>query len=443
MIPLSESALTLCILCIVLVPLTIAGLALINAGLGRSHSAAHVMLASLCVFAVSASVYMICGFAWQGYGGGAGHSITIGGKPWNLLGGEGFLMHGLKFDGTAPALTAWLQMFSVGLAAVIPLGAGLDRWKLSASCASAALLAGWTYPLFAHWVWGGGWLAQLGSNYGVGRGFVDAGGTSTIQIVGGLTALAMAWILGPRSGKYNHEGMPSAIPGHNGVFILAGCFLASVGWLGLNCAGAILFAGAEPRQVPLIGVNTILAAGGAALVAALLTHYRFGRPDLSICANGWIGGLAAGSAGCVFVSPAEMLLIGIVAGVLVTYSVDWFELNCRVDDPGGTVSAHAVAGFWGLLAVAIFGQFADAGANATAGAGAAAASGQWLAQVAGIATLLGFVLPLTYGLNFALNRILPQRVVREGERQGLDLYELGAGAYPEFVIHSDEFTQLH
>src|SRR5205807_7766352 len=120
---------------------------------------------------------------------------------------------GLEIGASPASLAAWLQMLSVGLAALIPLGAGADRWRLGASCASTALLAGWTYPLFAHWVWGGGWLAQLGMNYGLGRGFVDAGGSGSIQALGGLTALAIALILGPRRGKYTLEGMPAAIPG--------------------------------------------------------------------------------------------------------------------------------------------------------------------------------------------------------------------------------------
>src|SRR5204863_490490 len=137
-------------------------------------------------------------------------------------------------------MAAWLQTISVGLAAQIPLGSGSDRWRLGAICASTALLAGWTYPLFAHWVWGGGWLAQLGSNYGLGRGFVDAGGSSTIQVVGGLTALSIAWILGPRRGKYSAQGMQAAIPAHNTVFVLFGCVLALLGWSGLNPHGALL-----------------------------------------------------------------------------------------------------------------------------------------------------------------------------------------------------------
>jgi len=443
-IALSETSLVACIFLIALVPLAVVGIALVNTGLGRARSAAHTMLASLCVFAVAACVYVIAGFAWQGYAGSSAHTIAIGGKAWSWIAGEPFLLRHMELDGNPASLVAWLQMLSVGLAALIPLGAGLDRWKLSASCASAALLAGWTYPLFAHWVWGGGWLAQLGQNSGLGHGFADAGGSSSIQVVGGLTALAIAWILGPRRGKFSSEGIPSGIPGHNAVLILAGCLLASAGWVGLNSAGAILFTGAAPGKSVLIAVNTMLAASSACLITALITKLRFGRPDVSICANGWVGGLVASSAACAWITPAGALVIGLIAGPLITYSVEWFELYFGVDDPGGAVSVHAVGGLWGLLAVALLARFPQPAAtlDGLAGAGANSDSGQWLAQLVGIATLIGFVLPLTYLLNLGLNFILPHRVAGEGEKQGMDLYELGAGAYPEFVTHSEEFTQL-
>ena len=445
LMPISPPEIALLIALILLVPFALAGLSLINAGLGRSRSAAHALLSSLCIFAVAAGVYLICGFAWQGYIGTRAHVISVAGQQWNWLARGPFFLHGMEFDGSPASLAAWLQMFSVGLAALIPLGACLDRWKLSAACASTVLLAGWTYPLFAHWVWAGGWLAQLGLNSAMGHGVIDAGGSGTIQAVGGLTALALAWILGPRRGKYSLEGMPTAIPGHNAVLVLFGCFLSLLGWLGLNSAGAILFTGAAPGRIALISMNTTLAAGAAILVAVLITGVRFGRPDVSISVNGWVGGLAASSASCAFVSPFAALVIGAIAGALVTYSVEWFELHLGVDDPGGAISVHGLGGIWGLLAVAIFARFPTTAVSIGAGALGAASprdAGQALAQIVAIATLIGFVLPLTYGLNFALNRIWPQRVVLEGERQGLDLYELGGGAYPEFVTHSEEFGQF-
>lgn len=421
---LSEAGTVLAIACILLVPLAGVGLALINTGLGRSRSAAHSMLSALCVIGVAALVYFAFGFAWQGYIGRPAHVFTISGKTWSWIAAQPFFFRGLRFDASPFALAASLQMLSVGIVALIPLGSGADRWRLPAICASTALLVGITYPLFAHWVWAGGWLAQLGANYGLGAGFVDAGGSSSIQAVGGLTALSIAWILGPRRGKYSPDGMPAAIPGHNAVLVLLGCLLALVGWLGLNSAGAMLFAGAALAETVLVGINTLLSAVAAALAALLITRVRFGKPDASLVANGWVGGLAASSAGCASVRPAVAIFIGVIAGVLVTFAVELFEVRLAVDDPGGAISVHAIGGIWGVLAVGIF----------------ASASGQWLAQLIGVATLLGFVLPLSYGLNWLLNRFYPQRAPLEGERLGMDVYELGATAYPDFVTHTDEFT---
>jgi Amt family ammonium transporter len=412
-----------CLVFVFLVPLAGAGLALINAGLGRSRSAAHSMLTAMAVLAVGAITYFAFGFGFQGYLERPAHVITVAGSPWNWLAAEPFFFRRLALDGSPASLAALLSLLGAGLIALIPLGAGADRWRLSASCASSAILAGWTFPLFAHWVWGGGWLAQLGTLHGMGTGLIDAGGSGTIQAVGGLTALSIAWIVGPRRGKYMAENMPAAIPGHNAVFVLFGSCLALLGWLGLNAAGAMLFTGAGIGRVVLVAVNTILSASGGVLAAVITTRLRFGKPDASLSGNGWMSGLVASSAGCALLGPAAALVTGIIAGVLVTLSVEFLETRVEVDDPGGAVSVHAVGGIWGLLAVAVF-----AGGN-----------GQWLAQVVGVATLVGFVLPMTYGLNWLLDRVHPQRVSPEGERLGMDLHELGAGAYPEFMTHTEDF----
>jgi len=425
---LSEGGTVFTMFLILLIPFAMAGIALVNTGLGRSRNAAHMMMSSLCVVAIAAAAYFICGFSWQGTIGGPAHTVSIAGKSWSWLASQAWFLRGLDLNGSPASLVAWMQILCVGLAALIPLGAAAERWRLGAMCASAALLAGFTYPLFAHWAWGGGWLAQLGTNYGLGRGFVDAGGSGVIQTTGGLTALGMAWILGPRRGKYTADGIPTAIPGHNAVLVILGCLLAWAGWLGLNSAGAILFTGIAPGRATLIAVNTTLAAASAALVAAVVTRTRFGRPDASLTANGWVGGLAASSAACAFVPPAAAMLIGLIAGLLIPFAIENLELRLSIDDPGGSISVHAIGGIWGLLAVGLFGRFDGA-------------SEQWLAQLIGVATLLGFILPVTYGLNWLLDRFLSQRVLPEAERQGLDLHELGAGAYPEFLTHTDEFLQ--
>jgi Amt family ammonium transporter len=205
--------------------------------------------------------------------------------------------------------------------------------------------------------------------------------------------------------------------------------LATVGWVCLNEAGGMVFGGAGLAAVPLIAINTLLAAGSALLAAAGVTRFRFGKPDASLSVNGCIAGLVASSASCLFIKPAEAVIVGLVAGTLAVYSIELLELRLGVDDPGGSVSVHGVGGLWGILAMGLFGRFETPGQD----------QGQLAAQIVGIATVLGFVFPLSYGMNWVLNRLSPFRTDSEGEWQGLDLHELGAGAYPEFVSQGEEF----
>jgi len=432
---LSQVQTAACVAFLTISPLAGAGLALINAGLGRSRNAAHSMMAALCVISVAAVAWFVCGRAFFGDPGGQAYAINLGGKLWNWIGASPWFLRGFPVNdldpnaATAAVLMAWFGAIAAGLAGMIPLGAGSDRWRLAGICASTALFAGITFPLFAHWAWGGGFLAQLGANYGLGRGYLDAGGSGPIQALGGLSALAVTWIIGPRRGKYSSDGMPMAIPGHNAVLVLFGCMAAFAGWLALNCAGALLFVQVPLGRLPMIALNTMLSASGGALASAAITKIRFRKPDASLTANGWIGGLVASSAACVFIIPAEALMVGIAAGVLIPFAVELLDLKLEVDDPGGVISVHAVCGIWGVLAVGIFGRFEAAGA------------GQMLAQVVGVATMVGLFLPLAYLLNWALDRIMGQRVPPDGEHQGMDLHELGAGAYPEFMTHGDDFLR--
>jgi ammonium transporter, Amt family len=427
--------LALCLLCLLLMPFTAAGLGLIQAGLGRSRSAAHALLTTVCALAVTSIVFVLLGFAWSGFAGGAAHSFALGDVRWDWLGAEPLLARGVHFDGgpgaanIAVGLVLCFEMFAVAIAAIIPIGAGTDRWRLTAFLASTAIFAAITWPLFAHWAWGGGWLARLGPTFKLGAGFVDAGGSAAIHTVGGLTALSLAWILGARKGKYAGDGTATAIPGHNIVVVLVGCIFALVGWLGVNSAGSMLFYGAGAGRMAGIIVNTTLAASTAALAALAMTRLRFGKPDASLIANGWVAGLVSGSAGCAFVPPGAAIGIGLVAGILVVFSVDILEQRLLIDDPSGAISVHGVCGLWGVLAAGFF---------VTPPPGMRGP--QILAQVVGIAALLGFILPLTYGLNWLLNRLVPQRVDRDGDWHGMDVRELGAGAYPEFVVHNDEFV---
>ena len=414
-------ALTLTLL--FLAPLAIAGVALINTGLGRSRSAAQSLLGNLAILAVAAIVFAFVGVSLAGsLPGGWGLAFHAGGTAWEWIHFSPFLLGGLGSAPPQAQLALLFEFLAVALAAIIPWGSGADRWRLTAGCAAAAILAAIVFPLLAHWIWGGGWLAQLGINFGLGAGFLDGGGAATVHMLGGLSALAVIWIAGPRRGKFPKEGLSTALPGHNAVYVLFGCLLALVGWLAWNVAGAVLFLHAPLAALPVTAVNTLLSASGAITATFAVTRIRFGKPDASLCANGWLAGLVASTACAGVVTPGQALFVGLVAGIITPLMVELLELALSIDDPSGAVTVHAVGGLWGLLAAGFF----------------APLSGQLVAQLVGIATLLGLVLPVVYLLFWLLNRVVPFRVDPDGERIGMDLHELGGGAYPDFVIHRDE-----
>jgi Amt family ammonium transporter len=262
--------------------------------------------------------------------------------------------------------------------------------------------------------------------------FLDAGGGATIQVTGGIAALSVAWILRARRGKYISEStgsaIPTAIPGHNIVMVLFGCLLALVGWLALDAACSMLFYGLAIDQVPGVLINATLCASAACMAAVAVTQYRYRKPDASISANGFVAGLVAGSSSCAYISPLSAILTGLMAGLIVTYTVELLELKLLIDDPGGAISVHLIAGIWGILATGLFVSDPNG-----------LQSEHILSQLIGIATLLGLILPIIHGANLILNRFVPYRVDRDGDWQGMDIRELGSGAYPEFVIHADEF----
>ena len=426
MTPMTDATFALTLALLFLAPLTIAGIALINTGLGRSRSATQALLGNLAILAVTAIVFAVVGAALTGASTSlsccAGHTFQLAGKPWNWLGAGSFLLGGLGSAAPQSQLALLFEFMAVALAAMIPWGSGADRWRLAAGCAAAAVLAAIVFPLLAHWVWAGGWLAQLGVNFGLGAGFLDGGGAATVHVLGGLSALCVIWIVGPRKGKFPKEGFATAMPGHNAVYILFGCLVALVGWLAWNVAGAILWLHAPLAALPVTAVNTLLSAAGALAATFAVTQVRFGKPDASLCANGWLAGLVASSACAGILTPGEALLVGIVAGIATPLLVELLELALTIDDPTGAITVHAAGGLWGLVAAGLF----------------APQAGQLVAQLVGIATLLGLILPLVYLLFWLLNRVVPFRVDPDGERIGMDLHELGGGAYPEFVIHRDE-----
>ncbi len=405
---------------LLLAPLALAGLALINAGLGRSRSTAQSLLGSVAIVSVSCIAFAGVGACFAGAEGAA--VFTAAGKSWNWIGTGPILLRHMAKSPMEAQLGILFECLAVALVGMIPWGAGADRMRLAAGWAIAAVLGAIVFPLLAHWVWGEGWLAQLGVNFGLGAGFLDSAGAGTVHVLGGASALAVVWIAGPRRGKFPKEGLATAMPGHNVAYVLSGCLLALIGWMAFNAAGALLWLHAEPAVLVVTALNTVLAASGALCATLVVTWVRFGKPDASLCANGWLAGLVTSSACASIVSPAAALFVGVVMGIATPLLVEVMELALSIDDPAGAISVHFLGGLWGLFAAGVF----------------APLHGQVLAQLVGIATLLGVFLPLIYLVFKGLDRLVPFRVDQDGERIGMDLHELGGGAYPEFVIHRDE-----
>lgn len=418
----TDAVFALALALLLVAPLALAGVALINTGLGRSRSASQALLGNLGMVAVTAIVFACVGASVAGVLGGAGFSIHAAGSLWNWFGSGPFLLGGLGAATPQTQLAVVFEFLSVAMAALIPWGSGADRWRISAGCAAAVVTAAFLFPLAAHWIWGGGWLGALGLNFKLGAGFLDPGGAATVHALGGLSALAVVWIAGPRRGKFPKEGLSTAMPGHNAAYVLFGCFVALVGWLAWNAAGAIVWLHAPLSALPVTAANTLLCASGALGATFAITRIRFGKPDASLCANGWLAGLVASCACAAIVTPGAAIFIGVVAGVMTPLLVELLELALSIDDPSGAIAVHGAAALWGIFAAGLF----------------AHPAGQVQAQLVGIAALLGIFLPLAYLLFALLNRFVPFRVDPDGERIGMDLHELGGGAYPEFVIHRDE-----
>ena len=329
-----------------------AGFALVETGFTRAKNASHTMLMNMMVFCIGFIGYFICGFAFMF--GGLGTLGTLGGSSlldgmysiggWNLLGTKGFFMNGL-FDSQVLAFYMF-QMVFMDTAATIPTGSMAERIKFSAFIWMSFFLTMITYPIIGCWVWGGGWLSQMGAKWGLGSGAVDFSGSGVIHMVGGFTALAGAMVLGPRIGKYDKNGNARPIPGHDIPMAIVGTIILFFGWFGFN-AGSTL--AATDGILPVAAVNTMVAGafGGFSAMLYMMFVHPARKPDPSMCCNGVLAGLVAITAPCAFVSPMAAVLIGIVAGIWVIIAATFVENTLKIDDP---VGAFAVHGCNGLLA---------------------------------------------------------------------------------------------
>jgi Amt family ammonium transporter len=373
----------------------------------------------------------------------AEHTIHLFGKDFGLWGSTGFLlMHHGTYD-VAVMVIFLFQMVFMDTALTIVTGTCAERWKYLAFCVSSFVLGAFTYPLFANWAWGGGWLAMLGANFGLGHGYSDFAGSGVVHSVGGMTALAVGMMIGPRIGKYTREGKPNVIPAHDITWVLTGCFILAFGWFGFNPGSTLALSGNGGLRAASVAVNTMLAGMTGSFGAMLYMWIRYGKPDASMTGNGFLAGLVAITAPCGFVNPIASAFIGLVAGVLVCVSVEFVDRVVKIDDPVGAVSVHGTNGIWGVISL---GLFADGKSNYGGSWNAVPGNvtglfygdpGQLVAQLIGVATLLGVVFTLSFVFNLLIDWCVGQRVAPHVELAGLDIPEMGALCYPDFVLKSD------
>src|SRR5436190_840110 len=431
-----------------------AGFAIVETGLGRAKNANHTMMMNFMVYGVGMLAYWLIGFSIQEGGVGAvanlggtaplssEYAITLFGKSWGLFGQKGIMLGGSTYD-VGVMVMFLFQMVFMDTALTIVTGTAAERWKYSAFIISSFIMGAFTYPLFANWAWGGGWLANLGANFGLGKGYADFAGSGVVHAVGGLTALAMGILIGPRIGKFDRKGKPNVIQGHDIVLVLTGCFILIFGWFGFNPGSTLGASGSGNLRISSVAVNTMLAGMAGGFSAMFYMWLRYGKPDASMSGNGLLAGLVAITAPCGFVNSVSSVIIGLIAGVLVCLSVEFIDRVMKIDDPVGAISVHGANGLWGVIAV---GLFADGKSNYGGSWNGVAGgvtglfygdAGQLVAQLMGVATLLGFVFSLSFVFNIFVDWFVGQRVGAKTELEGLDIPEMGALCYPDFVLKPD------
>lgn len=424
-----------------------AGFAMVETGFTRAKNAAHVTMTNFVIFSIGLVGFWAVGFPLM-FGGLGGVTALGGTSPladglyslaegWGIFGTKGWFLSGGSYDVGVFALF-FFQMVFMDTAATIPTGAMAERWKFSAFVVYGLFISMLLYPLYGNWIWGGGWLSQIGSTMGFGHGAVDFAGSGVVHAVGGLAGLAGAAVLGPRIGKFK-DGKPVGIPGHNLPIAFLGTFILLLGWVGFN-AGSTL-AGTDLR-ISVILVNTMIAGAFGSLVAMFRVWRKFGKPDPSMTANGMLAGLVAITAPCAFVPAWAAAIIGAVAGWLVVTSVLFIERRMKIDDPVGAVSVHGACGIWGVLSLGIFadGVYGD-GWNGIEGGVTGILygdGGQLLAQVVSVGALLLFVLPLAWIFFRVQHSVMGIRSKASDEVVGLDMSEMGALAYPDFAHAGEE-----
>lgn len=393
-----------------------AGFAMVEAGFTRAKNAGNIIMKNLMDFACGSIIYYAIGFAFM-------FGLTKGG----FIGTSGFFMSGLfehlELDIPIAAFLIFQTVFAA-TAATIVSGAMAERTKFVSYLIYSVVISAIIYPVVGHWVWGGGWLSELG--------FVDFAGSTVVHSVGGWAALIGATILGPRIGKYNSDGKPNAIPGHNITLGALGVFILWFGWFGFNPGSTV--SGLD-LSIAHIAVTTNLSAAAGAVLAMIVSWVRYGKPDVSLTLNGALAGLVGITAGCAAVDYLGALAIGTGAGVLIIVAVELIEKVLHVDDPVGAVAVHGVCGAYGTVMV---GLFATEG-GLLYGGGAALLGVQSL----GVLAVAAWTVVTTLILFKTLKATVGLRVSVAEEEEGLDVGEHGMEAYADFAMRVTPTVQVH
>ena len=395
------------------------GFASLEAGMARSKNTVNILSKNFIVFAVSSLGFMLLGWGLM-FGGdnpflGTQHLFILGESDLSFY--DDTLTSNVPFWGKF-----FFQLVFCGTAATIVSGAVAERIKYITFIVFSFVLTLVIYPIVGHWVWGGGWLADLG--------FLDFAGDTVVHSLGGWAALAGALVLGPRIGKYDKDGKPRAIPGHNMSLAVIGLFVLWLGWFGFNPGSTMSFQ--NPADVMHILMTTNTSAIAAVLTATAASWLLLGKPDLGMTINGCLAGLVAITGGCAYISIGNSLLIGAVAGVLVVFAVLFFD-RVKVDDPVGATSVHLCCGVFGTLCVGLFAQEGVTTLSTRNGLFYGGGAGLLGTQLLGIAAVGAFVFAASLVLWWVLKKTMGIRVTREEEIAGLDIGEHGNHAYPDFV----------
>jgi len=393
------------------------GFGFLGAGLIRAKNSVNYWTKSFMDFCIASLAFWAFGFALM-FGGSAVFPGLDSGNTF--IGFSGFFLSGESYD-VSTAMFWFFQMVFAATACTIVAGAVAERMKITAYLAYSFIIGALIYPIYGHWVWGGGWLSDI--TIGGATGVVDFAGSGVVHMVGGLAALIAAAMVGPRIGKFNKDGTPNTIKGHSVPYVVIGTFILFFGWFGFN-AGSTL--AATELRIAVVTVNTFLAAATGAVVALYWKFATTGKADIMAACNGALAGLVAITAPCAFVPPWAAVVIGVIAVPFLFGTAHIVEKVLKVDDAVGAVPVHFGAGIWGLLAVGIF-------ADGTYGV-SGLLDGEWgqlVLQIIDIAALIAWVLPTVFALFWFIKKTMGLRASREEELQGLDIPEHGIEAYPK------------